>query len=146
MKVDEWLVRIIMSMYDNVTTANKVDGKLSDEFEVKVGVHQGSVLSPLLFIIVLEAISMYCRSGLPWELGYADDLVIIAESEKRLMEKVSKWKEDLERKGLKVNVGKTKVMKCMVGSGVVVETGKYPCGVCRKGVGKNSILCTKCNK
>ena len=41
-----------MSMYENVTTAIKVDGKVSDEFEVKVGVHQGSVLSPLLFIIV----------------------------------------------------------------------------------------------
>ena len=70
MKVDEWLVRIIMSMYDNVTTAIKVDGNLSEEFEVKVGVHQGSVLSPLLFIIVLDAISRHCRSGLPWELGY----------------------------------------------------------------------------
>ena len=35
--------------------------------EVKVGVHQGSVLSPLLFIIVLEALSREFRSGVPWE-------------------------------------------------------------------------------
>ena len=41
---------------------------------------------------------------------YADDLVIIAESEESLMEKMRKWKEELEMKGLKVNVGKTKVM------------------------------------
>ena len=53
------------------------------------------------------------------------------------MEKVSKWKEDLEKKGLKVNVGKTKAKKCVVGSGGIVETGKYPWGVCRKGVGNN---------
>ena len=30
---------------------------LSDEFEVTVSVHQGTVLSPLLFIIVLDALS-----------------------------------------------------------------------------------------
>ena len=39
----------------------------SEEFEVKVRVHQGSVLSPLLFIIVLEALSGEFRSGVPWE-------------------------------------------------------------------------------
>ena len=37
----------------------------SEEFEVKVGVHQGSVLSPLLFIIVLEALSREFRFGVP---------------------------------------------------------------------------------
>ena len=47
---------------------------------MKVGVHQGSVLSPLLFIIVLEALSCEFRCGVPWEDFYADDLVIIAES------------------------------------------------------------------
>ena len=35
----------------------RVGEGFSQEFEVKVGVHQGSVLSPLLFIIVLEALS-----------------------------------------------------------------------------------------
>ena len=35
---------------------------------VKVGVHQGSVLSPLLFIMVLEALSIEFRTGCPWEL------------------------------------------------------------------------------
>ena len=39
----------------------------SQEFEVKVGVHQGSVLSPLLFIIVLEALSREVRAVVPWE-------------------------------------------------------------------------------
>ena len=48
---------------------------------MKVGVHQGSVLSPLLFIIVLEALSRDFREGLPRELLYADDLVLMAETE-----------------------------------------------------------------
>ena len=46
---------------------------------MKVGVHQGSVLNPLLFIIVLEALSREFHSGVPWEDLYADDLVIITE-------------------------------------------------------------------
>ena len=35
---------------------------LSDEFEVKLGVHQGSVLSPLLFINMLDYLSWEIRS------------------------------------------------------------------------------------
>src|SRR5271163_4781157 len=84
----------------------------SEEFEVKVGVHQGSVLSPLLFAIVLEAVSKEFRTGLPWELLYADDLVLMAESEELLMDKIRVWKEGMEARGLKVNVAQTKVMKC----------------------------------
>ena len=42
---------------------------------VRVGVHQGSVLSPLLFIIMLEAISKEFCTGLPLEMLYANDLI-----------------------------------------------------------------------
>ena len=51
----------------------------SQEFTVNVGVQHGSVLSPLLFIIVLEALSCVLLSGAPWEDIYADHLVIITE-------------------------------------------------------------------
>jgi hypothetical protein len=61
-------------------------------------------------------------------------------------EKLTSWKENLERKGLRVNLSKTKVMRCHVGSGLVVKEGKWPCGVCKKGVGRNSIQCSKCKK
>jgi len=43
--------------------------------------HQGSALSPLLFVILMEALSRKFRVALPWELLYADDLVVIAETE-----------------------------------------------------------------
>ena len=81
-------------------------------FNVKVGVYQGSVLSPLLFIIVLEALSREFIQGLPMELLYADDLVLIAETKELLLEKVRNWKEGMEKKGLRVNAGKSKIMWC----------------------------------
>ena len=48
-------------------------GPNSEEFGMGVGVHQGSVLSPLLFILVLEALSREFCTGVPWEFLYADD-------------------------------------------------------------------------
>ena len=72
-------------MYDGATTAVRLRYEESKEFGVMVRVHQGSVLSPLLFTIVLEALSREFRSGLPWELLYVDDLDLMAESEDKLM-------------------------------------------------------------
>ena len=70
---------------------------------MKVYVHQGSVLSQLLFIIMLEALSQEFRSGVPWEVLYAYDLVIIAESLEECVRRLLTWKEAMEKKGLKVN-------------------------------------------
>ena len=80
------------------------------------------------------------------ELLYADDLVLVAETEELLMEKLRKWKNGMEAKGLRVNLGKTKVMRCQVGGGQVVGSGKWLCGVCKKGVGSNSAKCVVCQK
>ena len=63
--VEEWIVRLVQGMYANARSRVRVGEGYSEEFEVKVGVHQGSVLSPLLFIIVLEALSQEFRSGSP---------------------------------------------------------------------------------
>ena len=65
--VDEWIVRLVQGMYSNAWNRVRVGVGYSEEFEVKVDVHQGSVLSPLLYIIVLEASSREFRCGVPWE-------------------------------------------------------------------------------
>ena len=108
--IDEWLVRLVQSMYKDVRSRVRVGSGYSEEFGVKVGVHQGSVLSPLLFIIVLEALSREFRTGCPWELLYADDLMISAESMEELLVKLKTWKAEMVRKSLRVNMGKTKIM------------------------------------
>src|SRR6059036_1751653 len=66
--VEKWMVNVIKSLYEGVTTAVKRNGEESESFEVKVGVHQGSVLSPILFNIVMQAIADNFKKGLPWEL------------------------------------------------------------------------------
>ena len=88
--------------------------------------------------------SIEIRAGCPWELLYADDLVLIAETMEELVGKFEKWKTGLKVKGLRVNAAKTKVMisSSEVRSGF--EVGRWPCGVCRKGVGSNSIFCQNC--
>ena len=54
-------------------------------------------------------------------------------------------KKPIENKGLKVNIGKTKIMKYGTNRGPVFASGKYPCGVCKKGVGRNSVYCSSAN-
>ena len=78
--VDEWIVSVMKAMYENASTKMRINGRESMAFNVRVGVHQGSVLSPLLFIIVLEALSRECREGFTMEMLYADDLVLISEN------------------------------------------------------------------
>ena len=58
----------------------------------------------------MEAISREFRIALPWELLYADDLAVIAETEEELIKRLNGWKDNVESKGMRVNMNKTKVI------------------------------------
>jgi len=72
-------------------------------------------MSPLLFVIVVEALSREFSVTLPWQLLYTDDLVVIAETEDNLINRLNEWKDFVENRGMRVNMNKTKVM--IVGNG-----------------------------
>ena len=95
------------------------------EFGVRVGVHQRSVLSPLLFIIVLEALSREFRTGCPW-----DDLMISAGSmsneELLVFEDIE---SEIEKTGLRVNMGKARIMVSGLDLDLLKKSGKDSCGV-----------------
>ena len=142
--VQEWLIRWVQSLYRGARSSVRIGDTYSKEFQVKVGVHQGSVLSPLLFIMVLEALSREFRTGCPWELFYADDLVIMSKTLNELLEKLKTWKKGIEAKGLRANMTKTKLMISGPELNLLRDSGIYPCAVCRKGVGSNAIYRTGC--
>ena len=62
--IPEAMVREGMSLYEGAKTRVRLGLELSEEFEVKVGVHQGSVLSPLVFAIVVDVVTENVRNGL----------------------------------------------------------------------------------
>ena len=45
-----------------------------------------------------------------------------------------------------MNISETKVMRCQVGIGHAEESGKYPWGVFKQGVGDNSIKFVACHR
>ena len=82
---------------------------------------QGSVLCLLLFDVV--------SSGLPSELLYASDLVLIAPTMEQLGRRVAEWRVSLLTKGLKVNSGRSKVIVGSSGWNMIVKSGRRPTGV-----------------
>ena len=84
---------MIRAMYEDTKTKVKLNGRESNAFSVRVGVHQGSVLSPLLFIIVLRLCLESSGRVCLWKC-----FMLMAELEELLVEKLRKWKK---RDGIK---------------------------------------------
>ena len=96
--IPEALVRALMSMYKGARTKAKVGRHLSEEHEVNVGVHHGSVLSPLLFAIVIDVVTNEMKEGMSQEILYADDIALIAETMAELHKKIMDRKVHLGEK------------------------------------------------
>ena len=78
---------MVDGMYEKTTARVVVGEGASDEFEVKIGLRQGSVLSPLLFISVLDLIrrKTVMKDAMK-KLIYADDLALVANGKHELQE------------------------------------------------------------
>jgi len=77
---------------------------------VTVGVHQGSALSPYLFITILDVICQDLLEPAPWTMLYADDVVLCSRNQVDIQEKLQKWKDRLQHHGLQINIAKTEYM------------------------------------
>ena len=109
-KVLECLVRTVISLYTNSMSQVRFVGGLSEKLPNKIGVHQWSALSPLLFKLVMEEATKSIRKSNPCELLYADDLVLTAEFKEAVEDTFDAWSSAMELRGLKINIDKTKLM------------------------------------
>ncbi|KAK3539824.1 hypothetical protein QTP70_013337 [Hemibagrus guttatus] len=124
--VAEKYVRVVQDMYERSRTVVRCAVGQTEEFNVEVGLHQGSALSPFLFAIVMDQLSEEVRQESPWTMMFADDIVICAESREQVEENLERWRFALERRGMKVSCSKTEYM-CVnerEGSGTVRLQGE----------------------
>ncbi|KAK3525135.1 hypothetical protein QTP86_018096, partial [Hemibagrus guttatus] len=101
--VAEKYVRVVQDMYERSRTVVRCAVGQTEEFNVEVGLHQGSALSPFLFAIVMDQLSEEVRQESPWTMMFADDIVICSESREQVEENLERWMFALERRGMKVS-------------------------------------------
>ncbi|KAK3555762.1 hypothetical protein QTP86_028960 [Hemibagrus guttatus] len=128
--VAEKYVRVVQDMYERSRTVVRCAVGQTEEFNVEVGLHQGSALRSFLFAIVMDQLSEEVRQESPWTMMFADDIVICSESREQVEENLERWRFALERRGMKVSRSKTEYM-CVnerEGSGTVRLQGEEGTG------------------
>ena len=105
------LKRAIKSIYVKCESKVKLRDGDTEWFEVKTGVRQGGVVSPLLFIIFMDRCMKEINEGSDsLTLAYADDVAVICDNERKLQETAEKWNRIMNEYGMKININKTEVM------------------------------------
>ena len=111
--VPEAEVRMVEATYELTNGRVIIGAGMSEQFSLNIGLRQGSALSPLLFIVVMELISRkVSMKDTSRKVLYADDLAIVAEDKEELNESLEEWKEAFKQHGLslRVNLEKTEVL------------------------------------
>ncbi len=112
----------IKSLYRDADCSVRFKGKLSRKFKINAGVRQGCVLSPLLFITVLDEVlqktNEECSEGIQWtpfeklsDLDYADDICLMTHSLQDVKNKLEVLAANASRIGLNINFKKTKLLR-----------------------------------
>ena len=77
-------VQLVQNMYKGSKTVLRCAAGTTENFKVKIGLHQGSALSPFLFAVIMDRLMDEVRREPPWTMLLANDIVICKEVEQRL--------------------------------------------------------------
>ncbi|KAM2784937.1 hypothetical protein PS2_006010 [Malus domestica] len=105
-------IQAIKDMYEGAKTAVRTHEGQTESFPITVGLHQGSSLSPYLFALVMDELTGHIQDDIPWCMLFADDIVLIDETQEGVNAKLNLWREVLESKGLRLSRSKTEYMEC----------------------------------
>ena len=125
----EKYVQLVQNMYEGSDTVVRCAVGTTESFKVKVGLHQGSALSPLLFAVIMDRLTDEVRREPPWKMLFADDIVICEETRQELERRLESGKYALERRGMKVSRSMTKYLCINEGNNdktVKMEDAKVP--------------------
>ena len=88
-------------MYKNVVTSVRTSDGDTDDFQIRIGLHQGSALSSYPFVLVIDEVTRDIKGDIPWCMLFADDVVLVDESRTGVNQKLELWRETLESKGFR---------------------------------------------
>ncbi|XP_051788831.1 uncharacterized protein LOC127529414 [Erpetoichthys calabaricus] len=108
--VAEKYIRVVQDIYKGSVTVVRSMVRVTDAFNMEVGLHQGSDLSPFLFVMVMDRLTDEIRQESPCTMMFADDIVICSDSREQVKETLERWGYALERRGMKVSRNKTEYM------------------------------------
>ena len=103
-------MRLAQDMYEESETVVRCVKETTESFKVKVGLHQGSALSPFLFAVIMYRLTDEVRRKPSWTMPFADDIVICEETKEEVERRLEYWRYALERRGMKVSRSKTEYL------------------------------------
>ena len=125
----EKYVRLVQDIYKESETMVRYAVGTTESFKVKIGLHQGSVLSPFLFAVIMDRLMDEVRREPLWTMLFADDIVICKETREEVERRLESWRYALERRGMKVSRSKIEYL-CINGGNddetVKIEDTKVP--------------------
>ncbi|KAL0269079.1 UNVERIFIED_CONTAM: hypothetical protein PYX00_006914 [Menopon gallinae] len=111
--LDGSLLRTVRSLYEDCGCCVRINGVTSESFRVAVGIHQGCMLSPLLFITYMDWLLRRSRSSESFRYGdlevghlvYADDLVLLGSTRSELQRALDGLDAACAEAGMRISRG-----------------------------------------